>query len=147
MTIVVTRDDRSQSGTHGTFELGGKSWHSLEREDLGNKPFESCVPLGTYDLVPFTSPKYGQCFIMVNQDLNVYAYEHSPGRPESGRYLCLFVHRGNYSRNFVGCMGASHDFLDESDMLASSTTKACEEVVELVHQEGSYRLEIRHVNE
>lgn len=144
MTIILTRDDKSQSGTHGTFELGGDLWHSLEREDLSNTPFKSCVPLGSYDLLPFDSPTYGPCFIMVNEDLNVYPYKHSPRRPESGRYLCLFVHRGNYARNFVGCVGASYGYDEQADMLLSSTIVACKEVVRRVHEEGSYRLEIRH---
>lgn len=147
MTVILTRDAKSRSGTHGTFELGGKLWHSLEREDLGNTPFKSCVPLGTYDLIPFDSPKFGPCFIMVNEDLNVYAHADSPGRPESGRYLCLFVHRGNYARNFVGCVGASHGYDEAADMLLSPTVAACKEVVQLVRDEGSYQLEIRHVFE
>lgn len=142
--INLKRDAKSNSGTHGTFTLGEKDWHSMEPPDLGNQPFTSCIPQGEYDLIPYNSPKYGDCFIMVNEDLNVYAFEDSVGRPEDGRYLCLFVHRGNYSRNFVGCCGASHGYNPESDMLLSSTVKACKEVNALVHDEGSYRLVISH---
>lgn len=147
MSIRLIRDDLSEAGTHGTFELGGQTWHSLEREDQGNRPFTSCIPMGEYDLIPFDSPKYGPCFIMVNEDLNVYAFEDSPGRPESGRYLCLFVHRGNYVRNFVGCVGASHGYDRGSDMLLSSTVASCEAVIDLVKDEGSYRLVIDHVQD
>jgi hypothetical protein len=39
----------------------------------GNTPFESCVPDGDYELVPYKSKKYGDVFFMVNPDLNVYA--------------------------------------------------------------------------
>jgi hypothetical protein len=81
---------------------------------------------------------------MVNEDLNVYAYKDSPGRPDDGRFLCLFTHRGNFVRNFVGCVGASHAFDVEGDMLKSSTTKACKEINKLVVKEGSYQLEIVH---
>lgn len=144
MAICLTRDDLSENGTHGTFELGGKEWHSLEPPDLGNAPFKSCIPQGEYDLIPYDSPKYGPCYIMVNEDLNVYAFEDSPGRPEDGRFLCLFVHRGNYVRNFVGCCGASHGYDAEADMLLSSTTRACEEVNRLVAEEGSHKLVIQY---
>ena len=140
--IELIRDELSQNGTHGTFKLGGKEWHSLEPPDLDNAPFKSCVPEGTYDLIPFDSPKYGPCFIMVNDDLNVFAFENSSGRPKGGRFLCLFVHRGNYVRNFVGCVGASHGYNAESDFLLPSTKRACAEVVRLVRDEGSYKLRI-----
>ena len=144
MAIKLMRDNKSKEGTHGTFELGGRIWHSMEREDLGNAPFKSCIPQGTYDLIPHVSRKYGHCYIMVNEDLNVYPYENSPGRPDSGRYLCLFVHRGNYAHNFVGCVGASHGYDIEKDMLLSSTRAACEIVNEAVANEGSYELIIEH---
>lgn len=142
--ITLTRDDISKSGTHGTFELGGKVWHSLEQPDLSNTPYKSCVPLGKYALVPYLSKKYGECFVLVNEDLNVYHSKNSPGRPENGRFKCLFVHRGNYVKNFQGCIGASHGYDEKADMLLSSTTRACEEVNDLVDDEGSYLLLIRN---
>jgi hypothetical protein len=116
----------------------------MEPPDLGNLPYKSCVPQGVYDLLPFESPKYGRCHIMVNEDLNVYAYEDSPGRPDDGRFLCLFVHRGNYAHNFVGCVGASRGYNEEADMLVTPTVAACKKVNQLVGEEGSYQLEIRH---
>ena len=135
--INLIRDDGSLEGTHGTFELGGKIWHSLEQPDLGNIPFMSCVPQGEYELVPWDSKKYGPCYVMVNEDLNVYHSGTSPGRPENGRYKCLFVHRGNYVRNFQGCVGSGWDWLAEEQMLKSSTTQACKIVNRLVKEEGS----------
>ena len=98
--ITLTRDDDSKAGTHGTMELGGAVFHTLEQPDLGNMPFESCVPQGEYELVPFSSNRYGACYVMVNEDLNVYHSKNSPGRPDNGRFKCLFVHKGNYVRNF-----------------------------------------------
>lgn len=145
MTIELVRDDKSKKGTHGTFSLGGFKWHSLEPPDLFNAPFTSCVPQGKYSLVPFTSPKYGPCFIMVNPDLNVYQYEQSDGRPDDGRFLCLFVHRGNEVENFVGCCGASHKYDKKNDRLLSSTTQACRRVNKLIAVEGSFELNITHV--
>jgi len=142
--IVLTRDSLSRGGTHGTFELGGRTWHSIEPPDLGNRPFKSCIPQGDYELIPHASARWGNCFIMSNPDLNVYTYEHSPGRPEDGRFLCLFVHRGNFPRNFVGCCGASHGYDQAADMLLSSTTAACRQVNRMVDLEGSYELRIQY---
>jgi hypothetical protein len=142
--IELIRDDLSKAGTHGTFKLGDDTWHSLEQPDLGNLPFRSCVPLGEYELRPFTSPKYGACFIMVNEDLNVYEFEHSEGRPDDGRYLCLFVHRGNWAKNFKGCCGAGFDYLGDQKDMITSTKRACEVVNKGVIEEASYKLLIRH---
>ena len=81
---------------------------------------------------------------MVNPDLNVYQFEDSPGRPDNGRFLCLFVHRGNEIENFVGCIGASHKYDESRDRLESSTRKACEIVNAAVAREGSLKLRISH---
>ena len=145
--INLIRDDGSLEGTHGTFELGGKTWHSLEQPDLSNTPFKSCVPLGDYELVPWDSKKYGPCYVMVNEDLNVYQFEDSEGRPQGGRFLCLFTHRGNYVRNFQGCVGASFGWDSDNQMLKSSTTQACKIVNRLVKKEGSMIINISHVFE
>ncbi len=80
---------------------------------------------------------------MVNEDLNVYEFENSEGRPEDGRYLCLFVHRGNYVKNFKGCIGAGFHFLEDKDMI-TRTVKACKLVNAGIRDEGSYRLKISH---
>lgn len=145
--IELTRDGESKDGTHGTFELDGKLWHSLEQPNLNNKPFRSCVPQGEYELVPYSSIKYGPCYVMVNEDLNVYHSKNSPGRPDEGRYKCLFVHRGNYVRNFQGCTGAGEGFipgLEDGEDMITNTRVSCETVNEAVKQEGSLKLLIKH---
>jgi hypothetical protein len=142
--IELIRDYKSTSGTHGTFALDGQTWQSLEPPDMGNRPYESCIPLGDYDLVPFKSSKYGDCFIMVNPDLMVFETEFDENRPPEGRFKCLFVHRGNEIENFVGCVGASHKYDEKRDRLESSTRKACETVNAAVAREGSLKLRISH---
>lgn len=143
MAVEIVRRSDSEEGTHGTLELGDRTWHTLEQPDLGNTPYKSCVPLGEYDLVPYDSPTYGPCYVMVNHDLNVYAFEESEGRPPDGRFLCLAFHRGNWVRNFQGCIGCGFDYLVDKDMI-TNTRKACEIVNGLVEEEGSMKLIIRH---
>ncbi len=142
--IELIRDYKSLAGTHGTLDLNGTTYHTIERPDLGNLPFESCIPQGDYDLVPFYSPKFSECFIMVNPDLNVYAFESSKGRPDNGRYLCLFCHRGNEIENFVGCIGAGPSYDEDRDRLNSSTTRACREVLAYVTENNIKTLRIKH---
>lgn len=142
--IELIRDYKSLAGTHGVLTLNGAEYHTIEKPDLGNTPYESCIPLGDYSLVPFDSPKFGDCFIMVNTDLNVYQFENSPGRPDNGRFLCLFVHRGNEIDNFVGCIGAGPSYDEDRDRLNSSTTRACREVIDHVNAQESRVLRITH---
>ncbi|TFH42261.1 MAG: hypothetical protein E4H01_13745 [Lysobacterales bacterium] len=139
----LIRNDKSKGGTSGTFEIEGATYFSMEQPDLGNTPYKSCVPQGDYNLIPWTSPKYGEVYIMVNEDLNVYKFENSPGRPDNGRFLCLFVHKGNYPRNFQGCVGAGRAYLEEQDMI-TATASTCKEVIKKVIEEGSYKLRISH---
>lgn len=135
--IELVRDYLSTAGTHGTFTLNGTEYHTIEKVDLGNTPFESCIPMGDYTLTPFDSPKFGNCFIMSNPDLNVYKFENSEGRPDNGRYLCLFVHRGNEIENFVGCIGCGPSYDQDRDRLNSSTTRACREVNDAIYELSS----------
>ena len=142
MTIEIFRDNASRKGTHGVLNLGGKTFHTLEPPWLNNEPFKSCVPPGEYVLLPHLSSRYGSVFIMVSPGENVFQFQDSPGRPDSGRYACLFVHKGNEVENFVGCIGASHSYDAANDRLLSSTTETCKEVNRLVVDEGSFRLTI-----
>jgi len=139
--IELTRQSDSTTGIHGILKILDNVYHTLEQPYLDNLPFKSCVPTGEYVLLPYASLKYGNCYAMVNPDLNVHQFENSPSRPEGGRYLCLFVHRGNFVDNFQGCIGAGIDYLKEQDMIIS-TRDTCKVVNEQVINEGSYRLNI-----
>ena len=141
--ITLTRDSLSGSGTHGIIEFAGETYHTLEQPDLGNIPFRSCVPQGDYILRPYRSPKYGHCFILVNEDLNVYEFKRSKGRGQTGRFLCLFVHKGNYVSNFQGCIGAGRAYLGSNDMI-TKTKHPCLELNAAVLAAGETELRIRH---
>ena len=42
---------------------------------------------------------------MENPELNVYQYKEDR-KKDSDRFQCLWVHVGNYPRDFMGCCGA-----------------------------------------
>lgn len=69
----------------------------------GGKPFDSCVPDGTYTLLPYLRPSGEQAFILVNPDLGVH-FEKSDRPGGNGRYLCL-IHAANYAADVEGCIG------------------------------------------
>lgn len=97
-TILINRYASTRNGTQSNVSVAGneQSWHGLERPWLDNLPFESCIPTGTYALLSWESPRYGECYIFVGGRVSI-----DEGRAE--RYACL-IHPANYTRQLQGCM-------------------------------------------
>jgi len=116
-----------QAGTFGELFMQDLSQgYTVEQPWMNNQRFESCVPDGEYTLIPFDSPRYGRVFVMVNPELNVYAFEEEC-LSDTDRFLCLFVHRGSYPENFQGCIGLG-ERLNENingQTWAANTKTAC----------------------
>ena len=80
--------------------------HTIERPWIGGvpggMPFESCVPDGTYEVVPHQRPNGDDVFALRNPDLHVW---HTPAERNNrpGRDLIL-IHVGNYVDDVVGCI-------------------------------------------
>ena len=86
----------------------------------GGMPFESCIPDGTYELVPHTRPNGDEVVALINPDLGVWYQKED--RPDVwGRFLVL-IHAGNYSHDVVGCVapGLSRTIHDNRVMVTSS---------------------------
>lgn len=65
---------------------------------------ESCIPDGTYDLVPHDGAKFQNVFCFVNQRLGVYrTREDIPAGQLFGRSAVL-IHSGNSTRDIEGCV-------------------------------------------
>jgi len=108
----------------------------------GGKPYESCVPVGEYKLLPYTSDKYGDCFIMVSYENEVFAFEDDMLHKDQ-RFKCLFAHRGSYVKNFVGCIGLGRSYdLVGNEMGIIDTTITCEKMMHLFYKEGLEKLTI-----
>ena len=93
---------------HGTYsylyrEDGSKVCCFVEREWCNNEPYKSCVPEGTYNLVPHNSPKYRECYAMVAPTLGVTI--DGP----SIRTSCL-IHIANKPSQLLGCASPGLDF-------------------------------------
>jgi len=97
-TILINRYASTRNGTQSNVSVAGagNEWHGLERPWLDNLPFESCIPTGTYALLPWESPRYGECYIFVGGKVSI-----DEGRAE--RYACL-IHPANYTRQLQGCL-------------------------------------------
>ncbi len=81
--------------------------YTLERPWIpgpaGGLPFESCVPDGKYELVPYTRSKgKGDVYALRNIALGVYFTKQDRGARE-GRYKIL-IHSGNIVAHVEGCI-------------------------------------------
>ena len=109
MIVTLKRFAYLDKCTRGLMTAGNVVFHTIERPWVknhngpGGKPFESCVPDGTYRLRGFTRPSGKQAFILSNPELGVWEQNASRESDTWGRYLCL-IHPGNTVEDVVGCI-------------------------------------------
>lgn len=129
MNLSMVRFSYSPTETEGHLFVAGDTLLTMEKpwvpdRQVGGKPFESCIPDGTYQLHPWVRGKNGQsCFIMNAPTLGVYM--NATDRPAGiGRYLCL-IHTGNYVGDVVGCIAVGQ----ARGILVNPRTKTMERAV------------------
>ncbi len=93
----------------------------------GGESNNSCVPAGTYELIPHTRPNGDEVVALVNEALGVFYLEEDMSE-EGGRFLIL-MHKGNWSTDIIGCVapGLSRTDSDKGPMVTSS--KAAMELI------------------
>jgi len=110
MKIIRHNSDHDFTGGHLTSEFIEPELFTLERPwipsttHLGGMNDVSCIPNGTYKLVPFKRPKKDNIIVpqLLNKELGVYLFEDEMP-PEGGRFLVL-MHPGNKVVDIVGCI-------------------------------------------
>ena len=134
LKIYLKRTEESDHGTFGYLAVPevGFCCYTAELPWKDNKRGESCIPTGTYTLLPFSSEKHPNTFILQNV----------PGRDS------ILIHVGNYagdeSKGFKsdsdGCilLGKGLGYLGRQRAVISSK-QAIKEFVELV---SKYPLEL-----
>lgn len=97
--VEITRQPSSAKQTLGEMEVkkNGQTQFrckTLELPWLNNAPQKSCIPTGTYKVVPRFSPKYGNHFHVMAVPNRSY----------------ILIHQGNYYKDILGCIlvGAAH---------------------------------------
>lgn len=76
--------------------------YTCEQTWRGNRPFESCVPEGIYQLMPVTSPRWGRTYALVNPDIRVFASQ-ADCEQDGDRWACL-LHAANTASELQGCI-------------------------------------------
>lgn len=74
----------------------GLTFYSLERPWLDNQPFVSCIPAGTYNLVPFNSPKFGWCYAVLGLGVGL--------QPGEDTRTHILIHAANVMDELSGCI-------------------------------------------
>jgi hypothetical protein len=154
MHLVLTRFAYTPENTQGSLRIEGtgielytieRPW--IEHDQAGGRPFESCIPDGTYDLVPYRRRNGDKVFALVNADLGVY-FTEAARIPDAngikhGRYKCL-VHPGNYVDDVVGCIapGTSRS-IHSNRMMVGSSRAAMQQIMNLVPFERGSTIEIK----
>jgi hypothetical protein len=93
---------------HGTYSYlyrqdGSKVCCMVERPMLNNKPSESCIVEGTYDLLPHKSPRFGNCYAVEEPMLGVTRYGPS-------LRTHVLIHKANKPSDLQGCLAPGVDF-------------------------------------
>lgn len=127
--------------TEGRLFVGDHLLWTVEDPWNDNKPFDSCVPDGVYDLVPHHSPKHPDTWALVNPDLDIYRLPDD--RPNGKGRFAILIHAGNWETDVEGCIapGMSPALHGDRPMVVRSQTAMALLRKEL--GEGSHTLQIR----
>lgn len=110
--ILTLRREYLPDCTLGLLEVSGKKFFTLERpwraHGVGRAGVEhlSCVPEGSYRLVPWTRPSGEKTFALSNPQLDVYQAPFDIPRERHGiaRSLIL-IHAADYVHDVLGGIG------------------------------------------
>lgn len=98
-------------GTYGVLVAPGEfECLTVGQPWRGNQPFKSCVPNGTYDLVPHAGSKGKGVYAMVNEPLGVF-YQPGDREHENQRYACLLGDRANHPDQLQGCEAVGKKYM------------------------------------
>lgn len=108
MRLILPRYAYLPTCTLGRLYAGDHALATIERPWIPNPGHPggtlsvSCVPDGTYRLVPHSSAKFPNCWALVNEALGVY-YQHRPAGQAWGR-TAILIHVGNTVTDVIGCI-------------------------------------------
>ncbi len=147
--ILLEREPCSHTETEGFMSWPGVVVATIEqewREDpmrKGGESNNSCVPAGTYKLIPHTRPGNVQVVALVNEDLGVY-YLEDDLPDEGGRFLIL-CHVANWAHDVVGCIGPGIGKADSAQgPMVTSSKAAMKKLMDYIDGDDAV-LEIRWI--
>ena len=91
-----------EGATRSVWQIGRHTFYGIEQPWRDNVPYKSCFPAGVYSLIPWSSPRHGECFAFIGGSVSLKQDDLAP--PAITRFLCL-VHVANYADDVEGCFG------------------------------------------
>ena len=102
--ILLQRFISNQNVTIGAFRFLEYTWFSVERPWLNNKPNVSCIPDGDYFLEKADSPKFGECWKVLDVEDRTH----------------ILIHPANWPRDVEGCIGLGMSVLEGFEGVSKS---------------------------
>jgi hypothetical protein len=153
MNLLLRRDYSGYDATLGVLAVAGAAFQTIERPwvpdangPAGRKGV-SCIPPGTYQLIPHDSEAHPQSFALVNHRLGVYHYPHEcPPETQSIYRTAVLIHAANWVAELRGCiaLGMTRRFTENGWMVQKSRD-AVKLLHELVPWEHGHEITIRGV--
>ena len=129
MILNLTRS-YSTDTTTGIMKVGSTSFYTIEQPWRNNLAGHSCVPFGTYNLIPYNSPKHGPTWCLDNPSLNIYGQSSVP---PNGRSFCE-IHSANWAEQLEGCIALGLDNQPMFDPISGKAEASIENSKDAVAQ-------------
>lgn len=134
MIIYLRRYESTSDGAFGELIVGNNIYQTVEKPWLNNEPFESCIPVGTYDLKKFKRPNGDNVYMLLNDRDGVTPFKE----PHTKRYTIL-IHAGNSEKDVVGCIAPG--MYRKGDYVTDSR-KACGEIFDQLDRHENNKIYI-----
>lgn len=128
MKMILVRSSGDPDRTLGTLTVGQYTFATVERpwipsaEHPGGTNRQSCVPVGTYTVIPHHSVHFPNTYALLNPVLHVWYQPGDIPEGQKGRSAIL-MHVGNRVRDVIGCIavGKEHGALAGEPSVLRST--------------------------
>jgi len=136
-TLIIERS-YFKDATMGLMYVKGRDnpvWNTIERPDLNNQPFESCIPEGEYVVKPYSSDKYP----------DVWEVQNVKNRSK------ILFHHGNWALDVKGCiavgLGCGYMHLNGNPEKAVYSSKnAIRQIKDVIGYPSNFKLIIKGKN-
>ena len=153
-------DDRSQTlGVMDILNKDGKILYSLATVELpwnDNQNGISCVPMGNYRVISYSSGKYGRCFWLIGNDNGGYQDNRITGNGYTRGSILIYA-TPKATKDLQGCIGLGLKFNTQTNQMGSQkgtgqfylspakeqSQQALNKLLSTLYSMGSFRMEIK----
>ena len=153
-------DDRSQTlGVMDVLNKDGKILYSLATVELpwnDNQNVISCIPMGNYRVISYSSGKYGRCFWLIGNDNGGYQDNRITGNGYTRGSILMYA-TPKATKNLQGSIGLGLKFNTQTNQMGSQkgtgqfylspakeqSQQALNKLLNTLYNVGSFRMEIK----